>query len=84
MAAMNKEEDDMVGFTEAINSSKLLPIVNVICISDNLSVDDKAVLGFKHVDTIEQAIEQATKTHGEDSQIGIIPYGGETLVKLRK
>jgi nickel-dependent lactate racemase len=83
-AAMNKEEDDMVGFTEAINSSKLLPIVNVICISDNLSVDDKAVLGFKHVDTIEQAIEQATKTHGEDSQIGIIPYGGETLVKLRK
>lgn len=81
---LNRQEEDLIGLTQAIDMSKLLPLVNVICISPNLSVEDKILMGFRHASLLEDAIKEASEIHGENSTIGIIPFGGETLVRIKK
>lgn len=54
----------------------------VICVSDGLSLEDKEALGFKHAETVQEALEIALKTQGREARVGIIDCGGDTLPEV--
>jgi nickel-dependent lactate racemase len=75
------EIEDLVGAADLLSHGQLLERVDVICYSRGLSEEDKALLGFKHVKSIDEAIEMAFKNHGKESKIGVIRCG-EILPKI--
>jgi nickel-dependent lactate racemase len=47
----------------------------VICYSNGLTEEDKKALGFKHANTVEEAMEMAFKSQGKDAKVGILKCG---------
>ncbi|MGQ9473575.1 MAG: hypothetical protein ACUVQZ_05525 [Candidatus Caldatribacteriaceae bacterium] len=45
-------------------------------------MEDKEKLGFKHAETVSEALEIAFKTQGREAKVGIIDCGGDTLPKI--
>lgn len=64
--------------------SRLLKRAMVYCISDGLSDDEVKQLGFTPFKNIQDAIKEAINVKGENASIGIIPYGGETIVRTKE
>ena len=64
--------------------SRLLKRAKVFCISEGLSNDEVKRLGFIPFKNIQDAIKEAQKTLGGNASIGIIPYGGETIIKVKE
>ncbi len=81
-AVENGEVEDIVGINVPLFHSKVRNRVKTICISSGLSVEDKQDLGFKHAESIDEAIDLAYELMGRDAKVGIIPYCGETLVRI--
>lgn len=75
--------EDKVGATNPINHHKIIENAEVICVSKGLRDIDHDFLQFKRVDSVDAAIEMAMKKHGVNATIGIIPFCGETLVKVK-
>lgn len=74
---------DIVGITNPIYHFQVLDYTkNVICVTNGLTDEECKLLSFTRADIIEQALELAFQTQGSSAKVGIIPFGGETLVRL--
>lgn len=74
---------DIVGITNPLCHFQVLDHVkNVICLTNGLTTEECELLSFKKADSIEQALELAFQIQGASAKVGIIPFGGETLVRL--
>lgn len=75
---------DLVGVTNPICHFQVLDYVkNVLCVTDSLTKDECELLSFDWADTIEEAMERAFAVQGPDAKVGVIHFGGETLVRLK-
>ena len=75
--------DDLVCASTLLQHAKVMEHSEVICVSEGLSFEEKEKLGFRHADTLEEALEMALKRQGKNAKIGVIDYGGDVLPKLR-
>jgi len=71
---------DLIGVGLCLGHSQLLPRARVICISPGLTPEHKKALGFEEATSVQEALERIFYYHGQNAKVGVIPYGGETLV----
>ena len=77
--------EDTVGITNPIYHFQLLDHVkDVIVLTEGLTDEECDTLSFTRKDTIEEALELAFEQQGQDAKVGIIPVGGETLVRVKE
>mgnify|MGYP001108268785 CR=1 FL=1 len=55
----------------------------IICVSEGLSIEQEEKIGFRHADSVDEALEIALTKHGKEAKIGVIDYGGDVLPRLR-
>lgn len=58
--------------------------VNTLLVSKGFTKADADALGFELCRSMEEALAKADARQGSDSTIGIIPYCGETMVRVRE
>lgn len=76
---------DKVGVTNPLCHFQVLNYVkNVICLTNGLTEEECDLLSFAKAETIEDALKMAFEAQGPDAKVGIIPLGGETLVRVEK
>jgi len=71
--------EDLVCASTLLQHALIRNHSEVICISEGLSIGQKEKVGFKHADSIGEALEIALSRHGKKARIGIIDYGGDVL-----
>jgi nickel-dependent lactate racemase len=74
---------DVIGAGVCMMHSQILSQVRVICVSSGLNGEDKRALGFEEAVGIQEALDKVFHYEGRDARVGVIPYGGETLVKYQ-
>jgi len=74
---------DIVGINVPLFHSTLRHRAKTLCVSRGLSRQDMGCLGFEYAATLEAALAEAFRLMGPDAAVGILPYGGETLVKIQ-
>jgi len=57
-------------------------VAKTICVTNHLTAEELDLLGFEAAPTVQQALERAYALLGRDAAVGIIPFGGETLVRV--
>ncbi len=57
-------------------------VSKTICVTRHLSAGDIAALGFDQAPDVQSALEQAYRVVGPNASVGVIPFGGETLVRV--
>jgi nickel-dependent lactate racemase len=57
-------------------------VQRTICVSNHLTPEDIAALGFEPAPDAQSALARAIELVGQDATVGVIPYGGETLVRV--
>jgi nickel-dependent lactate racemase len=57
-------------------------VEKTICVTNHLSQEDIDALGFGFAPSVQSALEEAYEILGRDAKVGIIPFGGETLVRV--
>jgi nickel-dependent lactate racemase len=66
--------------TEALYlHSAITERVNVICVSDDMSVEDQEALGFQPSGAVRDALTMVLRENGEAAAVGIILQGGDVL-----
>lgn len=70
-----KEIEDLIGGAILLVHAQILERAEVVCYSNGLAEEDKKALGFKHANTVEEAIEMAFKSQGKEAKVGIIKCG---------
>ena len=75
------EIQDIVGICNPLCHFQILDKARVICVSNTLTEDDMKLLRFEKCGTVDEALGLAFKALGKDAKVGIIPCGGETLVR---
>jgi nickel-dependent lactate racemase len=84
-AAVAKGEiKDIVGINVPLFHSTVRHRTTTICVSRGFTKEDAECLGFIYAGSIEKALDMAYDLKGKDAKVGIIPYCGETLVRLKK
>jgi nickel-dependent lactate racemase len=83
-AAVDRGEvDDLVGLNVPMYHATVRHRVKTtICVTNHLSREDIDALGFDVAPTVQAALEQAFDIVGRDAKVGVIPFGGETLVRV--
>jgi nickel-dependent lactate racemase len=77
------EVKDLVGLNVPMYHAKLRDRVqSTICVTNHLSQEDLDLLGFDSAPTVQAALERAYGLVGRDAKVGVIPFGGETLVRV--
>jgi len=66
-----------------VAQARLLKRARVICVSSGMADEEIRGLGFSPAKSIDEAIHTALQIHGRSAKIGIIPYGGETIVRVK-
>lgn len=73
---------DLVGVCNPLCHFQVLNYArNVICVTDSLTEEECSLLSFTKKDTLESALEEAFAIQGPKAGVGVIPCGGETLVR---
>jgi len=57
-------------------------VQSTILVTNHLSREDIAALEFDTAPSVQAALERAYENLGRDARVGIIPFGGETLVRV--
>jgi len=57
-------------------------VTKTICVTRHLSDGDIAALGFDQAPDVQAALQEAYRIMGPDASVGVIPFGGETLVRI--
>jgi nickel-dependent lactate racemase len=70
-----KEIDDLIAGAILLVHTQIMERAEVICYSNGLTEEDKKALGFKHANTVEEAMEMAFKSQGKDAKVGILKCG---------
>jgi nickel-dependent lactate racemase len=74
--------EDLVAIHAAIHHAQVRHRVKkTICVTNHLSEEDIAAMGFEAAPSVQDALEWAYELLGPESKVGVIPYGGETLVQ---
>jgi nickel-dependent lactate racemase len=77
------EVDDLVGLNVPMYHAMVRHRVQrTICVTNHLSQEDLEVLGFDSAPTVQAALERAYALVGREATVGVIPFGGETLVRV--
>jgi nickel-dependent lactate racemase len=83
-AAVDRGEvDDLVGLNVPMYHATVRHRVKrTICVTNHLSQEDVDALGFDAAPDVQTALERAYEMVGREAKVGIIPFGGETLVRV--
>jgi nickel-dependent lactate racemase len=76
------EVEDLVGLNVPMYHATVRHRVSTLCVTNHLSQEDIDALGFDSAPDVQTALERAYEIAGHDAKVGIIPFGGETLVKV--
>ena len=77
------EVEDLVGLNVPMYHATVRHRVKkTICVTNHLSQEDIDALGFDFAPSVQSALEEAYEILGRDAKVGIIPFGGETLVRV--
>jgi nickel-dependent lactate racemase len=76
------EAEDIVGLNVPMYHSTLRHRVKTFCVTNHMSRRDIDAMGFEPAPSVQGALEKAYEMLGRDAKVGIIPYGGETLVRM--
>jgi nickel-dependent lactate racemase len=82
-AAEQGEVEDLVGLGSPMYHASLRHLLSsTIIVTNHLTQPDIDLLGFDSAANVQAALERAFSLVGADAQVGIIPFGGETLVRV--
>ena len=83
-AAVDRGEvQDLVGLNVPMYHATVRHRVNkTICVTNHLPQEDLDVLEFDSAPSVQAALEEAFGILGRDARVGVIPFGGETLVRV--
>jgi nickel-dependent lactate racemase len=70
---------DYAALTVSDIAARCMELGWVTVVSEGLSTDDVAVLGFGRAEQLAQAVTNALTRQGEEASIVILPHGGECL-----
>lgn len=73
--------EDIVGINVPLFIARVRDRVTTLCVSEGFSDQDIRDLGFLPCASPEEALSKAFDLLGADASVGIIPFGGETLVR---
>jgi nickel-dependent lactate racemase len=77
--------EDLVGLNVPMYHAMVRHRVkSTICVTHHLSKDDLDTLEFDSAPTVQAALDKAFQLVGRDARVGVIPFGGETLVRLTR
>jgi nickel-dependent lactate racemase len=77
------EVQDLVGLNVPMYHAMLRHRVQrTICVTNHLSQQDLDMLAFDSAPTVQAALERAYTLVGREATVGVIPFGGETLVRV--
>jgi nickel-dependent lactate racemase len=77
------EVEDLVGLNVPMYHATVRHRVKrTICVTNHLKQEDVDALGFDSAPSVQVALERAYEIVGHDAKVGIIPFGGETLVRV--
>ena len=83
-AAVDRGEvEDLVGLNVPMYHATVRHRVErTICVTNHLSQKDVELLSFDSSPDVQSALEKAYGLLGHDAKVGVIPFGGETLVRV--
>jgi nickel-dependent lactate racemase len=82
-AVQRGEVEDLVGLNVPMYHATVRHRVKkTMCVTNHLSPEDVHALGFDAAPNVQAALERAYGMVGRDAKVGIIPFGGETLVRV--
>ena len=83
-AVAEGEVRDIVGVTNPLCHYQVLQKVQVFCVTNSLTEEECRLLRFEKFETVDTAVQTALEIMGSDAAIGVIPCGGETLVRVKE
>ena len=82
-AVARGEVDDLVGLNVTMYHAMLHHRVQrTILVTHHMSQEDSDLLEFDRAPGVQAALERAYALVGPDAQVGVIPFGGETLTRV--
>jgi nickel-dependent lactate racemase len=83
-AAVDRGEvEDLVGLNVPMYHATVRQRVRTtICVTNHLGREDIDALGFDAAPSVQAALARAYELVGRDARVGVIPFGGETLVRV--
>ena len=82
-ATDNGEIKDRIAAGILLIHAQAVGHAEVVCVSEYLKESEKKSIGFRHAESVEEAIQYALKKHGENAKIGILRCG-EIVPKVRE
>jgi len=77
------EVKDLVGLNVPMYHAMLRDRVrSTICVTNHMSQQDLDLLGFDSAPTVQAALARAYDLMWHDAKVGVIPFGGEMLVRV--
>jgi len=77
------EVQDLVGLNVPMYHATVRHRVrSTILVTNHLSPDDVDALGFDSAPSVQEALARAFEMLGRGARVGVIPFGGETLVRV--
>jgi nickel-dependent lactate racemase len=77
------EVDDLVGLNVPMYHAMVRHrVMRTILVTNHMSQQDIQVLEFDSAPSVRAALERAYALLGRDAMVGVIPFGGETLVRV--
>lgn len=81
----NGEIDDLIAIDNPIHLDQVRKRgVNTLLVTKGFSQADADALGFEMCRDFEEAMQKADARQGKASSIGIVPYCGETMVRVKE
>ncbi len=83
-AAVDRGEvQDLVGLNVPMyHASVRHRVLKTLCVTNHLTPEEVDLLGFELAPSVQEALARAYELLGSDASVGIIPFGGETLVRV--
>jgi nickel-dependent lactate racemase len=77
------EVEDLVGLNVPMYHATVHDRVRAtLCVTRHLVAADIKALGFDPAPDVQSALTQAFQMLGDEAKVGVIPFGGETLVRV--
>jgi nickel-dependent lactate racemase len=70
---------DRIAFAALCAHALIMTHCRVICVSNGMRASDKDKLGFRHADTVAEALAVALGESAEGATVGVIEHGGDVL-----
>lgn len=85
-AAVDRAEvQDLVGLNVPMYHATVRHrVLKTLCVTNHLTQDELDLLGFERAPSVQAALAHAYALLGGDASVGIIPFGGETLVRVAR